>query len=78
MKQSLQREKPEPIIYKAEPTISVFHKSNAYVRNLRGPIGSGKTVGACQEIFKRGLEQEPFNNIRASKWHFYNGGNKII
>jgi len=66
--QSLQREKPEPIIYKAEKTISQFHNSDAFVRNLRGPIGSGKTVGACQEIFKRGVEQQPWNNVRSSRW----------
>lgn len=69
MKKRLLREKkPEPIIYKAEPTISKFHYSDAYVRSLRGPIGSGKTVGACQEIFKRGVKQRPWNNVRSSRW----------
>ncbi|OEU68500.1 MAG: hypothetical protein BBJ57_07420 [Desulfobacterales bacterium PC51MH44] len=68
MRPSLRSEKLEPIVYQAEPTISVFHKSSAYVRNLRGPIGSGKTVGAVQEIFKRGVQQEPWNNTRSSRW----------
>ena len=27
--------------YKAEPTAALFHKSGAFVRGLRGPIGSG-------------------------------------
>ena len=32
------------IHYKAEPTASKFHRSDAFVRGLRGPIGTGKSV----------------------------------
>lgn len=33
--------------------------SNAYFRLIRGPIGSGKSVACCVEIFRKALEQEP-------------------
>lgn len=56
------------INYQAEPTISLFHASNAFVRGVRGPIGSGKSVGCCLDIFKRSVEQWPFNKIRKSRW----------
>jgi len=68
MMRNSREEKPEPIAYRAEPTISCFHSSNAFVRNIRGPIGSGKTVGCCFEIFKRGKDQIPYDNIRATRW----------
>lgn len=69
MRRSLINERaPKPIKYKAEPTISCFHHSEAFVRCIRGPIGSGKTVGCCWEIFKKGLEQKPFNKVRSTRW----------
>lgn len=58
----------EEIIYKAAPTIRRFHKSSKFVRGLIGPIGSGKSVGCCVEIFRKACTQEPFNNIRYSRW----------
>lgn len=69
MRRSLINEKAlKPIKYKAEPTISCFHYSTAFVRGIRGPIGSGKTVGCCWEVFKKGLEQKPFNKVRSTRW----------
>lgn len=56
------------INYKAEPTASKFHRSKAFVRGLRGPIGTGKSVTCCMEIIRRGAEQEPFENVRRSRW----------
>ena len=47
------------IQYDAEPVIGTFHNSDAFVRGLMGPIGSGKSVGCIQEQFKIGLEQPP-------------------
>lgn len=45
--------------YDASPTLAKFHKSKAFFRGVRGPIGSGKSVGMCMEIFRRMREQEP-------------------
>lgn len=56
------------INYKAEPTASLFHRSNAFVRGLRGPIGTGKSVTCCMEIMRRAAEQEPFEGVRRSRW----------
>ena len=46
-----------------------YLKSDAFVRGIRGPVGSGKSAGNCVEIFRRACEQEPGNSgIRQSKW----------
>lgn len=47
------------IDYEAEPTVSKFHTSRAFVRALLGPIGSGKSVGCIHDQFMVGLEQKP-------------------
>lgn len=54
--------------YKAEPTASRFHRSAAFVRGLRGPIGTGKSVACVMEIFRRACEQAPFDGVRRSRW----------
>jgi len=56
------------ITYKAAPTASKFHRSIAFVRGLRGPIGTGKSVTCCMEIQRRGIEQEPFEKVRKTRW----------
>jgi hypothetical protein len=56
------------ISYVAAPTASKFHRSTAFVRGLRGPIGTGKSVSCCMEIIRRGAEQQPFNGVRKSRW----------
>lgn len=56
------------INYKAAPTAHAFHASNAFVRSLRGPIGTGKTVTCIMEILRRAREQKPFEGIRRSRW----------
>ena len=56
------------INYRAEPTASRFHRSEAFVRSLRGPIGTGKSVTCCMEILRRASEQAPFQNVRRSRW----------
>ncbi|SVA71273.1 uncharacterized protein METZ01_LOCUS124127, partial [marine metagenome] len=35
-----------------------FMKSNDFFRGIRGPVGSGKSVACCVEIFRRALQQE--------------------
>ena len=54
--------------YVAEPTARVFHRDSELVRGIMGPVGSGKTVACCVEIFSRALEQKPFKGVRSSRW----------
>jgi hypothetical protein len=48
---------PLIINYCASPTLAKFHASDALVRGVMGPIGSGKSVGMCNEIFARAQQQ---------------------
>lgn len=44
-------------VYNASPTISKFHESQARIRMVRGPVGSGKSVGlGPMEIVRRASE----------------------
>jgi hypothetical protein len=61
-------EEQQSLIYKAEPTARLFHRSNSFVRGIRGPVGSGKTTAAILELYTRALEQAPFNGVRRSRW----------
>jgi len=54
--------------YNPSPTLVHFHASNALVRGIRGPIGSGKSVGCCWEIWSRAQEQRPHAGLRRSRW----------
>lgn len=55
--------------YNPSPTVAKFHASNALVRGLRGPFGSGKSVGCCWEIWSRACEQRANDDkIRKSRW----------
>lgn len=56
------------VVYKAAPTASRFHRSTAFVRCLRGPIGTGKSVTCCMEMIRRGREQDPFEGVRRTRW----------
>jgi len=53
--------------YTPSPTLAKFHASNALVRGVRGPIGSGKSVGCCWEIWTRAAEQAPHDGVRRSR-----------
>jgi pantothenate kinase-related protein Tda10 len=37
--------------YTASPVCAKFHNSEAFVRGIKGPIGSGKSVACCIEFF---------------------------
>ena len=50
------------------PVAAAFHASNAFVRGLLGPVGSGKSSSCCAEILSRALEQKPYNGVRRSRW----------
>lgn len=41
------------------PTIARFADSNAYIRALIGPFGSGKSSGCALEVARRGCKQKP-------------------
>ena len=49
--------------------LSAYLKSDAFVRVIVGPFGSGKTVAGCVEIFRRGCTQAPGpDKVRRSRW----------
>lgn len=46
-----------------------FMKDDTFFRGIRGPVGSGKSVGCCIEVFRRALAQEKGpDGIRKSRW----------
>ena len=45
--------------FSESPTLGRFLTDDTRVRIVVGPVGSGKTLACCFEIFKRALEQEP-------------------
>jgi hypothetical protein len=47
------------VSYTASPTLQKFHNSPAFVRGVRGPVGSGKSVGCCFELFRLACLQAP-------------------
>ena len=49
--------------------LKAFMKDDSFFRGLRGPVGSGKSVGCCVEVFRRALMQEKNKDgIRRSRW----------
>lgn len=51
------------------PTVARFHRSNKFFRGIRGPYGSGKTVGCAAELVRRGHEQAPSKDgVRRTRW----------
>jgi len=46
-----------------------FMKDSTFFRGIRGPVGSGKSVGCCVEVFRRALEQQKGEDgLRKSRW----------
>ena len=51
------------------PTLADFHRSDAFGRGIRGPIGSGKSCACCEEILMRALRQAPSpDGVRRSRF----------
>ena len=49
--------------------LRTFMKGKSFFRGIRGPVGSGKSVACCVEVFRRSLEQKKNNDgIRKSRW----------
>lgn len=56
-------------VEKSAPTLARFHRSNAQFRGILGPIGGGKSVACCIEIFRRCREQKVgTDGLRRSRW----------
>lgn len=64
--------KAPPILnlnFDRSPTVQKFHESPAFVRGLMGPVGSGKSVGCCFELFHIACTQWPNNQgVRKSRF----------
>ena len=46
-----------------------FMKDDTFFRGIRGPVGSGKSVACCIEVFRRALGQaKSADGIRKSRW----------
>lgn len=55
--------------YTASKTLSRFHRDDSFVRALRGPFGSGKSVACVMEILLRAKDMKPDRTgIRRSRW----------
>mgnify|MGYP003317785214 FL=1 len=56
--------------YKAPgEVIKTFMKDDSFFRGVRGPVGSGKSVSCCIEIFRRSLlQQKNPQGVRKSRW----------
>ena len=56
--------------YKADgEVLKSFMKDNTFFRGIRGPVGSGKSVACCIEVFRRALAQKKNDEgIRKSRW----------
>ena len=50
--------KRREIVYEASPTVAAFQDSDAFIRGIRGPVGSGKSVGCVIDLFTR-LNRQP-------------------
>ena len=49
--------------------LKTFMKDDTFFRGIRGPVGSGKSVACCIEVFRRALGQEKSaDGIRKSRW----------
>jgi len=47
------------LCYRAPTTLARFMRSNAFVRAVVGPVGSGKSSACCVEVLRRAIAQEP-------------------
>ena len=57
------------IHYRPPPTGELFMRSNARVRMMMGPVGSGKSTVSIVEIFRRCAEMpHSIDGFRRSRW----------
>lgn len=55
------------------PVSAAFHKSQAFVRGLLGPVGSGKSSTCCMEIIQHTMKQKPYQGMRKARWAVIRG-----
>ena len=49
--------------------LKTFMKDDTFFRGVRGPVGSGKSVACCIEVFRRALaQQKGADGLRKSRW----------
>jgi len=56
------------ISYQAEATPARFHASDAFVRGILGPVGSGKSVACIMDMLAKAMQQQPYNGVRKSRF----------
>lgn len=57
------------IDYTPPKTVADFMLSDAFIRTIIGPVGSGKTTGCIFELLRRSCEQTPApDGIRYTRW----------
>lgn len=68
-------EQPSVVRYMpAGKTIQSFMRSDAFLRAIQGPLGSGKSTACVIEILRRAAEQAPGpDGIRRSRWAIIRG-----
>ena len=56
--------------FRRSPKVWEFLQSNAFVRGMMGPVGSGKSYACAAEIMMRAVRQKPspIDGIRYSRW----------
>jgi hypothetical protein len=55
------------------PVAAEFHLSTAFVRGIKGPVGSGKSSTCCVEIMRHSLMQVPHKGVRRARWAIIRG-----
>jgi hypothetical protein len=54
--------------YRPSSTLAAFHESNAFVRGVMGPVGSGKSSAMCMELFRQALLQSPHEGVSRTRF----------
>lgn len=54
--------------YKPGPTGARFLASRAFLKVICGPVGGGKSTVALMDLVQRAVTQEPFDNVRRTKF----------
>lgn len=66
---TLQKDGTKQFDFNASPTVRQAVLNDVFVSGIRGPVGSGKSVGGVGFLLKGGFGQVPdSNNIRRSRW----------
>ena len=50
-------------------------KDDTFFRGIRGPVGSGKSVGCCVEVFRRALNRRKVQTVLESQMGYYSNTN---